>query len=199
MLKPWHSGVGLNSPDDITGLLGDVRAGEPDALEKLFSLVYEHLQELAHARRLQWRGNHTLHTTALVHEAYLRLIRVEDASWQDRAHFFAVASRAMRQILVNYARRRRTHKRGGGAQVVSLDEVNPVAPEAADDLLALNEALDRLAQIHARRRQVVELRFFAGLSIQETAEVLGVSTATVERDWALAKAWLRREVGEAVP
>lgn len=188
----------MNSSGEVTGLLSAVRAGEPGALEDLFSLVYEQLKTLAHARRLHWRGDETLDTTALVHEAYLKLVRAEDADWEDRAHFFAVASRAMRQILVNYARRRRTQKRGGGAQVVSLDEVNPVAPEAADDLLALNEALDRLDETHARQRQVVEFRFFAGLTIHETAEVLAVSTATVERDWRVARAWLRREVGGAL-
>jgi RNA polymerase sigma factor (TIGR02999 family) len=180
--------------DEVTRLLGAVREGDRAALDELFSLVYEQLKALSHVQRLRWEGDHTLHTTALVHEAYLKMVRQEAGGWCDRAHFFAVASRAMRQVLVNYAERRCAEKRGGGAEMVSLDESNPVAPEAAEDLLALDEALHRLEQIDPRRCRVVEYRFFAGLAIGETAEVLGVSAATVKRDWTLASAWLRREV-----
>jgi len=190
----------MPSDDDVTQLLGAVRAGDPDALQDLFSLVYEQLTVLAHSRRIGWDGDFTLNTTALVHEAYLKLVRHDGRNWHDRAHFFAVAGQAMRQILVNYAERRRAQKRGGDSVTVSLDEVNPVAPEAAEELLALNEALDRLEEIDPRRRQVVEYRFFAGLTTEETAEVLGVSARTVERTWAVAIAWLRREMkGEASP
>jgi RNA polymerase sigma factor (TIGR02999 family) len=180
--------------DEITRLLAVVREGDSAALDELFSLVYEELRGLSHAQRQQWQGDYTLQTTALVHEAYVKLVGQEAGSWQDRAHFFAVASRAMRQILVNYAERRRTQKRGGDVKMIPLEDANPVAPEAAEELLALNEALDRLAEIDERRHHVVEYRFFAGLTIDETAEALGVSSATVSRDWALASAWIRREM-----
>jgi RNA polymerase sigma factor (TIGR02999 family) len=185
----------MSETGEITLLLDAARDGDRAALDQLFGLVYDQLRTLSHAQRGRWSGDHTLGTTALVHEAYLKLVRHEGADWRDRAHFFAVASRAMRQILVNYAERRRAQKRGGGAEVVPLDEANPVAPEAAEGLLALNQALERLERIDARRCRVVECRFFAGLAIHETAETLGISAATVKRDWALASAWLRREVG----
>jgi RNA polymerase sigma factor (TIGR02999 family) len=187
----------MDHADEVTRLLAVAREGDPTALDELFSLVYDQLRVLSHARRVQWQGDYTLQTTALVHEAYVKLVRQAGVGWQDRAHFFAVASRAMRQILVNYAERRRAQKRGGDALVIPLEDANPVAPEAAEDLLALNEALERLAAIDERRHRVVEYRFFAGLTIEETAEVLGVSNATVSRDWALASAWLRREVSAA--
>jgi RNA polymerase sigma factor (TIGR02999 family) len=183
--------------DEITRLLAVAREGDSAALDELFSVVYQQLRALSHARRAQWRGDYTLQTTALVHEAYLKLVGQETFDWQDRAHFFAVASLAMRQILVNYAEQRRAQKRGGDAEMIPLESANPVAPEAAEELLALNEALDRLAEIDERRRRVVEFRFFAGLTIDETAEVLGVSSATVSRDWTLARTWLRREVSVA--
>jgi RNA polymerase sigma factor (TIGR02999 family) len=187
----------MDHADEVTRLLAVAREGDPAALDELFSLVYDQLRVLSHARRVQWQGDYTLQTTALVHEAYVKLVRQAGVGWQDRAHFFAVASRAMRQILVNYAERRRAQKRGGDALVIPLEDANPVAPEAAEELLALNEALERLAAIDERRHRVVEYRFFAGLTIDETAEVLGVSNATVSRDWALASAWLRREVSAA--
>jgi RNA polymerase sigma factor (TIGR02999 family) len=183
--------------DEITRLLAVARDGDPLALDELFSVVYDQLRALSRARRAHWVGDYTLQTTALVHEAYLKLVGAESVDWESRAHFFALASRAMRQILVTYAERRRTQKRGGSAVLVPLDEANPVAPEVAEELLALNEALERLAEIDERRHRVVEYRFFAGLTIDETAEVMGVSSATVSRDWTLASAWLRREVSLA--
>jgi RNA polymerase sigma factor (TIGR02999 family) len=184
----------MRQTDDITRLLAAVRGGDPAALDALFSLVYDQLRALSHARRAQWAGDYTLQTTALVHEVYLKLVDQDSMDWHGRAHFFAVASRAMRQVLVNYAEWRLAQKRGGGGVVVPLEEANPVAPEVADELLALDEALERLAGIDERRYRVVECRFFAGLTIDETAEALGVSSATVSRDWTVASAWLRREV-----
>jgi RNA polymerase sigma factor (TIGR02999 family) len=184
----------MHETEDIARLLAAVRRGDPGALNALFSRVYEPLLALSREHRRRWEGDFTLDTTALVHEAYLKLARHDAVDWKDRAHFFAVASSAMRQILVNYAERRRTQKRGGGVELVPLDEVNPVSPDVAEELLVLNDALSRLERIEPRRCRVVECRFFAGLAIHETAEALGVSEATVKRDWALASAWLRREV-----
>jgi RNA polymerase sigma factor (TIGR02999 family) len=195
---PQRSEESISAERDITRLLRAERVGVPDSMSEIFSLVYEQLTALAHTRRLQWDGDYTLDTTALVHEAYLKLVRSENRNWQDRAHFFAVASRAMRHILINYAEHRRAQKRGGGKHEIPLDDANPVAPEAAEELLALNDALDRLEAIEPRHRQVVECRFFAGLTAAETAEALGVSSRTVERDWALALIWLRRELRDDV-
>lgn len=183
--------------DEITRLLAVLRKGDSSALDELFSLVYEELRGLSHAQRARWNGDYTLQTTGLVHEAYVKLVGQEAGNWQDRAHFFAVASRAMRQILVNYAERRRAQKRGGDVKTIPLEDANPVAPAVAEELLALNEALGRLAEFDERRHRVVEHRFFAGLTIDETAEVLGVSSATVSRDWTVASAWLRREMSAA--
>jgi RNA polymerase sigma factor (TIGR02999 family) len=187
----------MTQADEITRLLAVARDGDPLVLDELFSLVYDQLKALSQARRARWRGDYTLQTTALVHEAYVKLVGGQSIDWESRGHFFAVASRAMRQILVTYAERRRTQKRGGGAVLVPLDEANPVAPDVAEELLALNDALERLAEIDERRHRVVEYRFFAGLTIDETAEAMGVSRATVSRDWTLASAWLRREVSLA--
>jgi len=184
--------------NEITRLLQASSAGEPGALDRLFHAVYDELKRLAHGQRARWEGDYTLSTTALVHETYLKLVRQKDASWEDRAHFYAVAGKAMRHILVNYAERRQAQKRGGSAVVVSLDEANPVAPEAAEEILALNTALEQLALIDERQSRVVECRFFAGLPIRETAEALGISPATVKRDWAMASAWLRREMGTSL-
>jgi RNA polymerase sigma factor (TIGR02999 family) len=184
--------------EEVTILLRAASEGDHQALDRLFEAVYGELKRLARTQRRQWSGDFTLNTTALVNEAYLKMVRQGAVSWADRSHFYAVASRAMRQILVNYAERRSAAKRGGGAEVLSLDEVNPVAPEAAEEILALDEALQRLAVLEERQSRVVECRFFAGLSVAETAEVLGLSPATVKRDWALASAWLRREVAVAL-
>jgi RNA polymerase sigma factor (TIGR02999 family) len=184
----------MKQPVDVTRILQAVRGGDPHAADELFRAVYDELHRIASGQRRRWDGNETLNTTALVHEAYLKLVRQEEADWESRAHFFAVAARAMRQILINYAERQVAAKRGGGAVHVSLTDGVAMAPEAAEELLALHEALDRLASVHERSSRVVECRFFGGFGIRDTAETLGVSAATVERDWAFASAWLRREM-----
>jgi RNA polymerase sigma factor (TIGR02999 family) len=182
-------------PQDVSRLLIAWSNGDEAAIELLMPLVYEELRRLAHRHLGRERAGHTLQTTALVHEAYLRLVDQRDVRWQNRAHFFAVAAQMMRRILVDYARSRRFAKRGGGAQQVSLDEALLVSHEHAADVVALDEALNALAEIDERKSRMVELRFFGGLSIEEeTAEVLGVSPGTVMRDWTLAKAWLQREL-----
>ena len=173
----------------VTALLLEWRQGDKDALDRLVPLVYEELRRVARARLKADRG-HSLQTTALVHEAYVRLVDLDRMTINSRAHFFAVAARLMRQILVDHARKRLAGKRGGGLTIVGLDEVSPAAKTTAVDVLALDEALDQLTSVDARLCRVVELRFFAGLNIDETAEALDVSTATVERDWVMAKAWL---------
>jgi RNA polymerase sigma factor (TIGR02999 family) len=180
---------------DVTSVLQAVRSGDARAADELFSLVYGKLHQIARGQRCRWGGNETLNTTALVHEAYLRLVKQESADWESRAHFFAVAAKAMRQILINYAERQVAAKRGGGAVHVPLTDGVVMAPEAAEELLALHEALDGLARVHERSSRVIECRFFGGFGIRDTAETLGVSPATVERDWAFASAWLRREMG----
>jgi RNA polymerase sigma factor (TIGR02999 family) len=182
------------APDEITARLRSAGAGDREALNEVFELVYEELRHRARAQRRRWSGDETLDTTALVHEAYLKLVDQSSASWNDRAHFLAVAARAMRHVLVNYAEQRRAAKRGGGAKHVLLDDHNPVSEEVAEEVLALHEALDRLAAASERQARVVEARFYAGLSIDETADALGISPATVKRDWALASAWLHREI-----
>jgi len=173
----------------VTALLLEWRQGDKGALDRLVPLVYEELRRVARARLKSERG-HSLQTTALVHEAYFRLVDLDRMTFNSRAHFFAVAARLMRQILVDHARKRLAGKRGGGVTIVGLDEVSPAAKTTGVDVLALDEALDQLTSVDARLCQVVELRFFAGLNIDETAEALDVSTATVERDWVTAKAWL---------
>ena len=178
----------------ITQLLVRWREGDQRALDELMPLVYDELHRLAaHYLRGERRG-HTLQTSALVNEAYLRLAGQEETQWQNRAHFFAIAAQAMRRILVDHARRRSNQKRGGDAHKVSFDEGLIVSTERAAELVALDEALARLAEIAPRKSQIVELRFFGGLSIEETAEVLKVSPGTVMRDWTFAKAWLLREI-----
>ena len=173
----------------VTALLLEWRQGDKGALDRLVPLVYEELRRVARARLKAERG-HSLQTTALVHEAYFRLVDLDRMTFNSRTHFFAVAARLMRQILVDHARKRLAGKRGGGVTIVGLDEVSPAAKTTGVDVLALDEALDQLTSIDARLCHVVELRFFAGLNIDETAEALDVSTATVERDWVTAKAWL---------
>ncbi len=175
------------------GTPGDPRR---KAMDELFEITYEELRVLAHGHRRRWNGNSTLGTTVLVHEAYRKLAGTSDLGGWGRAHFLAVAARAMRQILVNYAEMQAAQKRGGSAQLVPLEAANPVAPEVAEEVLALHRALNALSRCEPRRGQVVECRFFAGLTVEETAEVLGVSPATVKRDWVLATAWLRRRIRE---
>jgi len=185
-----------SSRNEVTGLLLDWGKGDKAALDKLMPLVYEELRRLAHYHMGRERPGHTLQTTALVNEAYLRLVDQRDVQWQNRAHFFGIASQMMRRILVDHARSRRYAKRGGGARQVSLDEAATLSLERAADVIALDDALTALADIDQRKTNIVEMRFFGGLSIEETAEVLGVSPGTVMRDWTLAKAWLHRHISK---
>src|SRR6266542_1584535 len=181
-------------PERVTQLLADWSHGNDAALAELTPLVYEELRRLAHRQMGGERPDHTLQTTALVNEAYLRLADQSNPSWQDRAHFFAVAARAMRQILVNYAKSQRSQKRGGGALKVELDEVALVSPEESKEIVNLHEALERLATLDSREGDVVELKYFCGLNHDEIAEVLKISRVTVRRDWEFAKAWLYAEL-----
>ena len=178
----------------VTGLLVAWGGGDQSALEQLMPLVHVELRRLARREMGRERPNHTLQTTALVNEAYIRLIDLSRVRWQDRAHFFAMSSRLMRRILVDHARARQSQKRGGGVPRVSIDEALAVAPERGPDLVALDDALQALATLDERKSRVVEMRFFAGLSVEETAEALHVSPETVMRDWRLAKVWLLREL-----
>lgn len=182
-------------PPDVTALLLAWGRGESAALDELLPLVHGELRQLARRHMRRERKNHTLQATALVNEAYLRLIDVKQVKWQNRTHFFAMAARMMRRVLVDAARTRDSRKRGGGAQRVTLDDALIVSQEPAPGLVALDEALTALERFDPRKTQVVELRFFAGLSVEETAAALGVSGDTVMRDWRLAKAWLAREMG----
>lgn len=179
---------------DITSQLLAWRAGESSAVDRLFPLVYDELRRIAHRQMSREDSAHTLGTTGLVHEAYLKLVDQTRAQWVDRAHFFAVASNAMRRILVDHARSYRTDKRGGAPQRVSLKDDMLVAEQRADTLLAVDEALTELAVLDERLSKVVECRFFAGLTEEETAEVLGLTARTVRRDWTKAKGWLHRRL-----
>ena len=179
---------------EVTELLIAWGNGTQSALEKLMPLVYEELHRLAHRYMGQERPGHSLQTSGLVNEAYLRLIDQTQTQWQNRAHFFGIAAQMMRRILVDYARSRLYAKRGGGALQVTFDEALLVSNERSAEVIALDEALLGLASIDERKSQIVELRFFGGLSIEETAEVLHVSPSTIMREWILAKAWLRREM-----
>jgi len=181
-------------PREVTQLLLAWNEGDESALERLVPLVYNELRRLAKRRVRLERPDHTLQTTALINEAYLRLVDVHNVHWQNRAHFFALCARLMRRILVDYARTRHYAKRGGGAQPISLNESLAVSPQLPTDLVAVDDALHALAEVDARKAQVVELRFFGGLTVEETAEVLKVSPETVRRDWKLAKVWLLREL-----
>jgi RNA polymerase sigma factor (TIGR02999 family) len=187
------------SPQEVTQLLLAWSNGDQAALEKLTPLVYQELHRLAKRYMGGQRPGHTLQTTALVHEAYLRLIDSSQVRWQNRAHFFAVSAQLMRRVLVDFARSRHYLKRGGGAVKVSLDEALEVCAERGAELIALDDALQHLAIIDPRKCQVVELRFFGGLSVEETAEALKVSPDTVLRDWRLARTWLLRELSGANP
>ena len=181
----------------VTQLLVAWTHGEQAALDQLVPLVHAELQRLAHRHMARERPGHTLQTTGLVNEVYLRLVDVNQVRWQDRVHFFAVSSQLMRRILVDFARSRRYLKRGGGAQKVTFDEALIPSPKRGQDLLLLDDALNALERVDARKSRVVELRFFGGLSVEETAEVLKVSQETILRDWKLAKAWLTREMSKA--
>ena len=181
-------------PEDVTGLLLAWGRGERQALDRLMTLVQQELRRLARKHMAGERAGHSLQPTALVNEAYLRLIDMHRVGWHDRRHFFAMASRTMRRILVDSARAKGYQKRGGGRQRVTFIESRAVAREPAYDVIALDAALQALETLDPRKAQVVELRFFGGLTVEETAEVLGVSRDTVMRDWQFSKAWLRREI-----
>lgn len=180
--------------DNLTGLLLDWRQGDKAALETLTPLVYDELRRIAHRYVRREREGHTLQTTALVNEAFVRLAGAEKIAWQNRAHFFAVTAQVMRHILIDYARRRHYTKHGGQARQVSLADAAAMSQQRAAELVSLDEALDQLAKLDPRKSRVVELRYFGGLSLEETAEVLRVSPMTVRRDWRAAKAWLYKAV-----
>lgn len=182
------------SEADVTALLSELAKGNQTAAEKLIPLVYDELKRLARAQMRRERPDHTLQTTALVHEAYLKLVRQEEVHWQGRSHFFGIAAQVMRRILIDHARGHLRKKRGGADIVLPLDEVVALSPEHSQELVRLDEALDRLATLDSRQSRIVELRFFGGMSVEETASYLGISAKTVKRDWALAKAWLHAEV-----
>jgi RNA polymerase sigma-70 factor (ECF subfamily) len=186
--------VATPSPASVTELLRAWSEGDDGALDRLVPLVEAELRRLARGYLGRERRGHTLQTTALVNEAFLRLTDARRVRWQDRAHFLGIAARLMRRVLVDYARRRGFQKRGGGAQQVTLDEGLVVAPDPAFDIVALDRALEALAQVDVRKSQVIELRFFGGLTVEEAAAVLNVSSDTVKRDWRLAKLWLLREL-----
>jgi len=183
---------------DVTRLLVEWSDGRADALDALMPLVYDELRRLARAYLGRERAGHTLQPTALVNEAYLRLVDQRSMRWQNRAHFFGIAAQLMRRLLVDHARAANAEKRGGGMPRLELDAAeNAVAPESGVDLEDLDRALDRLARIDPRQSRIVELRYFAGATNEETAEALGIAVATVKRDWTLARAWLRHELGGA--
>jgi RNA polymerase sigma factor (TIGR02999 family) len=183
----------------ITDLLQAHARGDRTALEQVLRLVYAELRGMARNRLRRERPGHTLAATELVHEAFMKLLPVERIDWRSRAHFFAIASRAMRNVLVDHAVRRGAGKRGGGAQVLALEDADATTQQPLDDLIALSEALDKLEQLDERQAQVVECRFFGGLSLDETAEALNMSAATVSRDWTFARAWLHNELSTATP
>ena len=185
------------SPQRVTQLLTEWSHGDDSALVELTPLVYEELRRLAHHFMEGQRPDHTLQTTALINEVYLRLADQTNPRWQNRAHFFAMAARAMRQILVSYARSQRSQKRGGGAVKVELDDAALVSPEESKEIVDLHEALERLATLDSRKAQVVELKYFGGLNYDEMAEVLKISSITVRRDWEFAKVWLYTELHDA--
>ena len=196
MTAERHS-LSKDVPADITGLLARWRSGDPLALDALMPVVFEELRRLARHYLRNEPSDHTLQSTALVHEAYVRLAGQKTPDWKGRTHFYGVAARLMRQILVDHARSRRADKRGGGSVMLALDEQLVGAVRQDLDVLALDEALDRLAGLSPQQSEIVELRFFSGLSIEDTSEVLGVSPATVKRGWTTARAWLFREMNRA--
>jgi RNA polymerase sigma factor (TIGR02999 family) len=183
------------SPDqDVTRALLALSKGERSALDGLLPLIYDQLRAQAQRALRAERPDHTLSPTALVHEAYLKLVRLDRVEWRDRAHFFGACANEMRRILVSYARNRKATKRGAGAEHVPLENAAVAAWERPADLVALDDALDRLADMDPRQVRIIECRFFAGMSVEETAEALGISAATVKRDWTAARAWLNREL-----
>jgi RNA polymerase sigma factor (TIGR02999 family) len=186
--------VGQTSTNEITKLLRGWQGGDRAALDSLVPVVYKELRRLAHCELRKERPNHTLQSTALVHEVYFRLVGQNLPQWESRAHFFAIAAQLMRQILVDYARRRCASKRGSGVCMLTLDDAVALRQRKDVDVVAVDDALNTLAELDSRQSRVVELRFFAGLSLEEISEVLGIATATVQRDWTAARAWLYREI-----
>jgi len=186
--------VGQASSDEVTQLLRGWHGGDRAALDALVPIVYKELRRLAHCELRKERPDHTLQSSALVHEAYFRLVGQNLPQWESRTHFFAIAAQLMRQILVDYARRRRASKRGGDVFMLTLDDAVALPQRKDVDVVAIDEALRTLAEFDPRQSRVVELRFFAGLSLEETSEVMGIATATVQRDWTAARAWLHREI-----
>ncbi len=183
---------------EITQLLLQLNTGDKTAKDKLFEYVYHELHRQASAQLRQERQGHTLQTTDLVHEAYLKLVDQKAVQWQNRAHFFSIAAQAMRRILVDYARKHQAAKRGGGLPKISLDHAAAVSEEYPEEIAALDEALTRLTAFDERQSLIVELRFFGGLTIEETADYLGLSVATAKREWSTAKAWLSREIKQTL-
>jgi RNA polymerase sigma-70 factor, ECF subfamily len=183
-----------SAPEDVTILLAELTKGNKRAASQLIPLVYDELRRLAGRYMRRERSDHTLQATALVHEAYLKLVEQRSVDWQGRAHFFGIAAQIMRRILIDYARSHLRDKRGGGQEAVPFDEALVISSEQSHELLKLDESLDRLAAIDPRQSKIVELRFFGGLTVEETAEVLGISPKTVKRDWSVAKAWLHGDL-----
>ena len=179
---------------DVTQLLSKAQSGDENALNELLPLVYNELRRVAANQLKSERGDHTLQATALVHEAYLRLLEQKEVDWRNRAHFFSIASEMMRRILVNYAIQRNAKKRGDGATKIALDEAVSFANQRDFDLVSLDDALKNLAKFDEKQAKIVELRFFGGLTIEETAEVLEISDSTVKREWRMAKAWLKTQI-----
>ena len=188
----------MTAPPDVTALLGDWSRGNRSALSQLLPLVYAELRRVAARQLRNERSDHTLQPTALVHEAYLRLVDQRQVDWQNRAHFFGVAAQVMRRILVDHARRHGASKRGDGVRCVSIEEAKEAAAPNEIPILALDHALDRLEKIDSELAKIVELRAFGGLTIEEAAHVLSVSPSTVKRDWRTARAWLHRELGSEI-
>lgn len=184
------------SPGDVTQLLKELSGGNRDALESLVPMVYEQLRDIAHRQLRNEAEGHTLNATALVHEAYVRIAQLDRIDWQDRAHFFAVASQAIRRVLVDYAVRRNAQKREGGFKRIDLDDTPVIDDADLHGVIELNQALERLEALEARHVRVVECRFFGGMNLDETAVALGISKATVKRDWTVARAWLNRELAD---
>jgi RNA polymerase sigma factor (TIGR02999 family) len=194
-MRPVHQ----DPSDQVTQLLVRWRDGDREALDTLMPIVYAELRRMAHGYLQRERSDHTLQSTALVHEAYIRLVRQKLPQWQNRAHFFGVAARLMRQILVEYARGHQADKRGGNACRITLEESSLVAQQSNLDVVVLDDALQDLAKLDEQQSRIVELRFFAGLSIDDTSEVLGISPATVSREWMTARIWLHREISRRTP
>ena len=186
--------VGMDQTSDITRRLAIANDGNPEAMRGVLALLYDRLRLIAHRQLRHEAEGHTLETDGLVHEAWLRLLGIDQVQWRDRQHFLAIAARMMRRVLIDYADQRKAQKRGGGEVPVVLDESLLAVEENVDELRALDAALERLTAVNPRQSQVVECRFFGGLSIEETAEALGIAPATVKRDWIAARAWLNHEL-----